>query len=384
MRHTIRILRNTVLFAMAVTVTVMLIVQKLTYVPPEIVTNANATVYKTAAAMGSKLSDYEDFQELCTFTKQGTYVIPGLRSTLVGLPEEAIEDKRCIDMVPQGVCATEEYILVSAYCHKKQHNSIIYVIDKENHQYVKSIMLNGKAHVGGIAYDPEFQNIWVCFRSGHISQVGKFTLTALEKYYMSHKEDYLHFSSLYNLEEIAEASFITYHDKKLYIGLFSRGENSGGVVQTYRLNARGELNTEQRGDGEEEPKDDSQKYASPIHIAKIADEVQGITFYKDKVLFAQSYGARRSSHMLICDYVGDDVDYSKEECIDMLMPNMLEQITADGDQLMMIFESCGRPYRFRCTYIIDRVCIMNMDELLELQENKLEKTGEEASAEVIG
>lgn len=33
-------------------------------------------------------------------------------------------------MTPQGLTLTENYLLISAYCHDHQHHSVIYVLDR--------------------------------------------------------------------------------------------------------------------------------------------------------------------------------------------------------------------------------------------------------------
>ena len=66
----------------------------------------------------------------------------------------------CIVLLLCGVGA-EGYLLISAYCHTHRHNSVIYVLDLETHKYIKEIVLQGRSHVGAIAYDPVHRNVWV-------------------------------------------------------------------------------------------------------------------------------------------------------------------------------------------------------------------------------
>ncbi len=66
----------------------------------------------------------------------------------------------CTSMTPQGLAVTEDYVLVSAYCSTQKHNSVIYVIDKEKHNFFKEVILPGQPHVGGLAYDSEHKVLW--------------------------------------------------------------------------------------------------------------------------------------------------------------------------------------------------------------------------------
>lgn len=47
----------------------------------------------------------------------GTYIIPGLRYTRTFLNAEGTKQAVCTSMTPQGLAVTDEYVLVSAYCH---------------------------------------------------------------------------------------------------------------------------------------------------------------------------------------------------------------------------------------------------------------------------
>lgn len=113
--------------------------------------------------------------------QKGTYIIPGLEATrTLALANESIA--MCTSMTPQGITTTEKYILITAYCYTQQHNSVIYVVDKETHKFVKEIILEGIPHSGGIAYDKAEKNIWVCSNQGIRAEVISFSLDKLEQY----------------------------------------------------------------------------------------------------------------------------------------------------------------------------------------------------------
>ena len=84
----------------------------------------NQTVYKYAC----------DEAEVDNY--YGTYVVPGLKSTRTLKVKGDGEAEVCTSMTPQGLAITEDYILVSAYCKTKAHDSVIYVIDKESRRFV--------------------------------------------------------------------------------------------------------------------------------------------------------------------------------------------------------------------------------------------------------
>lgn len=89
-----------------------------------------------------------------------TYPEPNAKYNIYNLVRNASKSGGCSDMVPQGICFAGDYLLITAYCKDKSHNSVIYVFNESDKSYYGTIKLPGKAHVGGIAYD--------CNRSGNI------------------------------------------------------------------------------------------------------------------------------------------------------------------------------------------------------------------------
>ena len=62
-----------------------------------------------------------------------SYVIPGLEATRTLKIRTTGTPDMCTSMTPQGLAVTEDYLLISAHCRTKEHNSVIYVLDKETH-----------------------------------------------------------------------------------------------------------------------------------------------------------------------------------------------------------------------------------------------------------
>ena len=116
------------------------------------VTNQDAAVY----SLRGQIQMLSQQEELNTFAfegrkkekEYGTYIIPGLRYTRTFLNAEGTKQAVCTSMTPQGLAVTDEYVLVSAYCHTEKHNSVIYVINKETHRFIKEVVLPGLPHVG--------------------------------------------------------------------------------------------------------------------------------------------------------------------------------------------------------------------------------------------
>lgn len=151
-----------------------------------VVTNRGAAVY-TLRGQKQMLSQKEDFSYFAFDGREkekeyGTYVIPGLKNTRTLLTKKGATPAMCTSMTPQGLAVTEDYVLVSAYCSTQKHNSVIYVIDKEKHNFIKEVILPGQPHVGGLAYDPEHKLLWYSSNINGIAQAVSIKMDTIEAY----------------------------------------------------------------------------------------------------------------------------------------------------------------------------------------------------------
>lgn len=290
----------------------------------------------------------------------GTYVIPGLTATETQVFGEKGTSCICTSMTPQGLAVTENYVLVSAYCYSKTHNSVIYVIDKKSHEFVKEIVLRNKSHVGGLAYDPIHHNIWIAGMSRGIPQVNAITLKQLEDYSFQKENLPITYSQSYDLYAIARSSFLTYHDKSLYVGYFT--ENTASILEEYSITDDGTLVTQLLSDSLDKS-DAITPIALPTDMRVITEQAQGVAFYKDKILFSHSYGIFPSSLQVFNNSLQKLLE--EDAAIrDIRFPEKLEQIYVDGDDLYVLFESAAYGYRASSLFKIDRILKLNLNTLL--------------------
>ena len=138
-----------------------------------ILTAASLTTADTYAAQSSfeyKLypehSEYREMFDWCMYSAskklskgmddQHTYPIPGLiETTYFRGGETGTSD----DYIPQGLCSTGDYWLITAYDSGKKTRSVIYAVDAKTTKLVSTLTLPNKYHVGGIAYDGK--RIWL-------------------------------------------------------------------------------------------------------------------------------------------------------------------------------------------------------------------------------
>lgn len=168
------------------------------------------------------------------------------------------------------------------------------------------------------------------------------------------------YSQSYDLYAINRSSFITYHNSALYIGYFT--DNTSSVLEKYTINDDGSLATE--------VSDESFDYtgslapiALPCDVKVITEQAQGVAFYKNKILFSKSYGPFPST--LHVHYNSIQKLLEEHTMIKKLyLPEKMEQIYVDGDDLYVLFESAAHGYHASSLCKIDRILKLDLKKLL--------------------
>ena len=329
-----------------------------------VATNKNASVHSLQELM-SMLRRKEQlvrfaFGGRMMETQYGTYIIPGLDYTSSIVLEEPGKPSACTSMTPQGLAVTEDYLLISAYCHAHKHNSVLYVLDKESHRFLKEIVLPGMPHVGGIAYDREHQMLWYSSNEQGIAQAVSIKMDTIHNYDYDQGHLPAVTSQICSLYGIVRDSFMTFYEGSLYVGCFDRMNNS--VIARYRVDEKGALITDMNMGL-------SQKMAVPVDYLTISRRAQGMAFYHDKLLLSHSWGILPSS--LVIYFQSNDRLYVNENSAKKYkLPERLEQICVDGDDLYVLFESAAYPYRMTSSLIVDRVLKLSLPKLLAFENNR--------------
>lgn len=291
----------------------------------------------------------------------GTYIIPGLTATQTQIFGQKNSSDICTSMTPQGLAVTEDYLLVSAYCHSGTHNSVIYVIDKKEHTFIKELVLRNKSHVGGLAYDPVHHNIWISGMFRGIPQVNAITLEQLENYSFQESHQPLVYSQSYDLYAITRTSFITYHDNALYVGYFT--QNTASVLEEYDIAEDGTLITQFSSDMPDMV-DSFTPIALPSDMRVITEQAQGVAFYENKILFSHSYGIFPSTIQIFNNNTFQKLLEKENAESSLYLPEKLEQIYVDGENLYVLFESAAYSYRASSLIKMDRILKLNLKTLL--------------------
>lgn len=317
-----------------------------------VATNTSAAMYTTDRQMLSRMK--RRFPGLAALVKD-TVVIPGLKSTLTLQGDFQALDT-CTSMTPQGLCVSEDYIFVSAYCHAHRHNSVIYMIDRKTKRLLKTIPLASKAHVGGMAYDPVHRNVWVSGGTKGSAKAIAYSLESLEAYDI-HTKKAVRAKFNYTLATITRNSYMSYADGALLIGYFT----SSGLseIERFSLTEEGGLNAQIFLEYDK------------IHESVVADysvitsgHVQGAAKTESYMFFSKSFGIADSKLQIFKNKANRTAFREKDAETVWRFPQKLEQIYAADNQLYCLFESAADAYRAQPALKLDRILVFDIADLV--------------------
>lgn len=260
---------------------------------------------------------------------------------------------------PQGLAISSEYVFVSAYDYDHELNSVIFVLDFDGN-FVKTISLDNRAHVGGIGYDHERDFLWVGDKRGGHAVISGIDLQEIKDYEITDGKPIAYDGSLY-VDTLPNTSTLTFAGDILWAGNFTN-EAEESQLQLFSLEFEeidGELAITQAGDPDEIYLSES----GDIHIVADAafrapKEVQGLAFNGQYLYLAQSFGTQEAKLTRYKPVIGDDtVTFADGTSVDM--PPYLQQIALiDTDEINYIFplfESSQRTYRKKVEVFVDRI-----------------------------
>ncbi len=304
------------------------------------------------------------------------FAIPGLESTALS------GNENCTAMTPQGLCVTEDYVFISAYCgikrykadleenksfgknkdklvaeeNHKVHNSVIYILDRETGAYLKTLILPDSNHVGGLATDGK--NLYIAKSSDkQVSVISSAQIAiAMQTKSLTVKAAYE-----YSMDCGCTASFVTYHNGILWVGVFN--EKSEGELNGYKI---GVLRLEK------------------VVSVKIPAKANGAAFYDydDEIclVVGSSYGRKNLSkaYLYTVDSYGvENMSLKKEDVY--TLPPTVQNFAFYGDKIYHIYESAATCYsqvesllEIKSTsFPIDRVCIGQAENLFNWHNENL-------------
>jgi len=251
-------------------------------------------------------------------------------------------------LVPQGICYVDQYVFISCYATDSS-NSKVLMFDISG-KLLKAIDLLNRSHVGGIGYDKRYGLIFICDSCGMVSSYPykefiKENLDSKKSYMVA--DDSLGGGFLKENGKIV-CSYLNCFEGKLYVGSFNK--KSEGLVKEFLIECG-----------------DDGCCLRYLNEFVVPSKIQGIDFYRGfkgvYMFLSRSYTRVRDSSLLVYKYESCVNDYSN--CtFSFLLPPMLEQVTVNGDTLLLLFESYAMKYKGSAKVVVDEVVRLNVLEII--------------------
>ncbi len=271
-------------------------------------------------------------------------ILTNIDIPISGLEWTTIDNIHSSQMVPQGLCCANQYLLMTSYAHKPASaKTALAVLNIKDGSYVKTIGIE-PVHAGGIAFHPQSGYVWIsCDEPG--KSTARLMCVALNTVLKQKEGTALSESSfsLFYLAELPRSSYLTIHDNLLCVGYFSK--TKAGRFYTIPLNALGQ------------PEVTEGNTLKPLYGCNTRDYIQGVSFIKTAsqkyAVFSQSYGIRshsmffeRGSKLLIYPYEElKKADFFGKPKKRIGMPVMIEQTYPYRNEILFaVFESASRVY----------------------------------------
>ena len=222
---------------------------------------------------------------------------------------------------PQGLAFAKNFVLITSYSEGNECLGELMVFDRTTGEYLVTLGMDPKSHLGGITYDGK--NVWVCNSSRKAIERISFDfieLMALEN--RGEVVDATEVVDIYKVDHVP--SCITFHSGRIWIATHTLFFDS--KVGAYYYNA----------------KDDK---LLPLSEYNIPAKVQGIAFdEKDRIYLSTSYGRTVSSFLKIYDSLATMSSKPSQPNLQIEMPPGSEELDADDNTLYVLFESAGERY----------------------------------------
>lgn len=254
---------------------------------------------------------------------------PSTSSTydIYNLVRNSTKSGGCSDMVPQGITFAGDYLLISAYCKDKTHNSVIYVFNESDKSYYGTIKLPGTAHVGGIAYDCDKSgNIWV----SNGAAVGCFKYSKLAG--CKNTVSSVVYDRVVSLSYSASTMCYDAVNNYLWIAQFDETDSSKSFARCYAVNNKTTTNP-------------TLPYQFEISVPI---KTQGISVRGDKMMISSSYG--RTNDSKLYSYTWDQNSKTKTLKSTKTLPPLSEGVVMGSTYAYIVYESVASEYYDTCSY----------------------------------
>lgn len=221
----------------------------------------------------------------------------------------------------QGLCVTDDFYLISSDSDESGCLGELMVFDVRSGEYLLTMGMDEKSHLGGIAYDGE--NVWIC--NSDKNTLERISYDTIRFLAFTHSGRSVNITNLVDTFPVkTKPSCVAYDSGSLWIATHSVWNNARMYEYIYDDNAEALVLTE------------------GYHIPK---KVQGVTFDEDgRVYLSVSYGRRSSSYLKVYESVWDMSQDTEGYSASVEMPPCSEEIMYMDGKLYILFESAGKKY----------------------------------------
>lgn len=311
-------------------------------------------------------------------------VIPGLRGAWSIDP---VTRKAAFgtNWVPQGLTQSKDDYYISVYDGDHQLNSMIFQIDKQSKKYQKSLILNSKAHVGGISYDENNQRLLYSDDSTKMAGFGYLSQEVIDKY-QPDKDQKPITSEKLKWQIGIRTSALTIYKNQLIVAKYGFNSNERSIV-SIPLTKEGmlpKLSDEGSPILAKAMKTGSQKQIATAFIKSLLENgsissfnpgwnrMQGITLSSSGVMVVSQSNGRNPGKLLISNRIPDPSRWEKIDVTNpsigpktIMVPRGVEEVSIDGQEqhLAVIFESGAKKYRQGKSFLfpsqfMDRILVL--------------------------
>ncbi len=249
---------------------------------------------------------------------------------------------------PQGLCLTEDYVLITSYSTQEDCLGVLLVMDRITGEYLTTLAMDEESHLGGIAYDGK--NVWVC--NSNNNTLERISYEFIEHMVVENKGkvvDATHVVDVYPVSN--KPSCITFYQGRLWVATYTKFTNSTMIAYSY--------------DNKSDSLEELGKY-------KIPNKVQGVTFDKEgRIILSTSMGRNFSSYIKIYSSISYmSANVRNPDLVIEALPGS-EEVDIYDEELYVIFETAGEKYlegtdgNGRSEYPLDQILVIPLDELPE-------------------
>ena len=243
--------------------------------------------------------------------------IPGMPSTreLDQMQQKITSTNQC----PQGICFTDEYVLITSYSANEDCLGCLYIFDKEDGDYLATMGLKKESHLGGIAFDGE--NVWVCHSDNNTLE--KIPYEFIREIVSKEPTEVVDCSENITAYPVNnKPSCINYYNGVLLVATQTNFWNS--KLNTYRY--------------EEDMLVEEASYTIPSKVQGVAIDDDG------HVLLSTSLGRTNSSYLKVYSTLTDMSHKPSDPILNVEMPPCSEEIAIEDGNVYVLFESAGYKY----------------------------------------